>query len=195
MSPVQRLLSLAGFLAALILFKELPGWVGFDQDTAIWWGVGAQMAGPLAAAIYCGLAARRAPRSQRPGWIAFAIGSALYLAGNLSYLVLTLMESLPTFPSFPEAAFFLMALFFAGGMLRLSPMRRRFGAVQLYNFALIYCAVVLTSLFVLHSSIAASVIASATGWDMPSSFAPCRADVRLGDHKQFNCRLQVIMLM
>ena len=159
MTPKQRPAMIAGFLAAIGLFWFVPDWASFGDGARMQWAAAAQLSGPLAAAVFCWIAAQRSSGGDRVAWLSFAAGSGLYLAGNLGYLLFySLTGAPPAFPSLPEGAYFLMALFFAGGVLRYSQMRKRFGAVQLYNFALIYCAVALASLFVLRPSIATSVM-------------------------------------
>ena len=70
------------------------------------------LVGPLSAAIVCFVAARRGTDGERGAWRLFSIGSALYFAGNGGYIALALVDRVPPFPSLPEAAFFVMALFF-----------------------------------------------------------------------------------
>ncbi|MEO7221084.1 MAG: hypothetical protein ABIY37_01290, partial [Devosia sp.] len=158
MSFRQRLLTLCLFAAGLAVFAAGPGWLQLDVDALIVWQAGLSLAGPLAASVACYVASRRGSDGERGAWRCFSIGSGIYLLGNVGYLALALVDKVPVFPSLPEAAFFLMALFFAAGMLQFTQVGNRFGAVQIYNFALIYCAVALSAIFVLNNNIAMSVM-------------------------------------
>ena len=159
MTLLQRLSIFLGFCLALAAFWLLPDELGFDANARLVWAAVAQLGGPLLAAICCWVAASRTPEGDRPAWRNFAIGAAIYFLGNLAYLVEALLDAVPAFPSLNEAAYFVMAGFFAAGMLRYSQLRHRFGSIQIYNFALIGCAVALSSLFLLNGSISASVMA------------------------------------
>ncbi|OJX51329.1 EAL domain-containing protein [Devosia sp. 66-22] len=153
-----RLVALIVLVAGLAVFAAGPGWLRLDFEArAAWWSV-PSLLGPMAAAVACFLAARRGTPGERSAWRNFGIGSSLYLLGNGSYIALALVDRVPVFPSLAEAAFFAMALFFTAGMLQFTQVRNRFGTVQLYNFALIYCAIALSAIFVLNHSIAASVM-------------------------------------
>jgi diguanylate cyclase (GGDEF)-like protein len=158
MSSRLRLLILIVFAAGLAVFAAGPGWLALDYDARLIWHSAPSLLGPLAAAVACFVAARRGTEQERAAWRNFGFGSSLYLLGNGGYITLVALEQVPTFPSLPEAAFFAMALFFAAGMLQFTQVRNRFGTVQIYNFALIYCAVALSAIFVLNHSIAASVM-------------------------------------
>lgn len=158
MSFRLRLLTLVLLAAGLAVFAAGPAWLALDYDGRVAWHSAPSLLGPLAAAIACFLAARRGTEQERAAWRNFGFGSTLYLLGNGGYVALVVLDRLPAFPSLPEAAFFAMALFFTAGMLQFTQVKNRFGAVQLYNFALIYCAVALSAIFVLNHSIAASVI-------------------------------------
>jgi diguanylate cyclase (GGDEF)-like protein len=158
MSFRQRLLTLCLFAAGLAAFAAGPGWLQLDFEGLIVWEAGLSLAGPLAASIACFFASLRGTDGERVAWRCFAIGSGIYFLGNVGYIALVLVDRAPVFPSLPEAAFFVMALFFAAGMLQFTQVRNRFGAVQIYNFALIYCAVALSAIFVLNHNIAASVL-------------------------------------
>jgi diguanylate cyclase (GGDEF)-like protein/PAS domain S-box-containing protein len=158
MSFRLRLLILCLFAAGLAGFAAGPGWLQLDSESQILWQTATSLIGPLAAAITCFFAARRGTDGERAAWRNFCIGSAFYFAGNAGYIALVVADRAPVFPSLPEAAFFVMALFFAVGMLRFTQVQNRFGAVQVYNFVLIYCAVALSAIFVLNHNIAVSVL-------------------------------------
>ncbi len=132
-------------------------WGSTWRELIAWQGA-TTLAGPLAAAIAAFVASRRGTEGERRAWRNFCIGSGLYFLGNVGYLALALVSRTPVFPSLAEAAFFVMALFFAAGMLQFTQVRNRFGTVQIYNFALIYCAVALSAIFVLNHTIANSVM-------------------------------------
>ncbi|MEO8757255.1 MAG: diguanylate cyclase [Devosia sp.] len=158
MTPVFRLISFGIFCAAIASFWFAPGWLEFDVTGVMWWTATAQLGGPLLASVCCLLAARRSHDTDRSAWLLFAVGAGLYFIGNLGYAVGAIAGAMPTFPSLIEGAYFVMAGFFATGMLRYSQMRHRFGTIQIYNFALIYCAVALSSLFLLNRSISSSML-------------------------------------
>jgi diguanylate cyclase (GGDEF)-like protein/PAS domain S-box-containing protein len=158
MSLRLRILIVLLFAAGLAGFVTGPDVLGLDANGRIAWQAAATLGGPLAAAVACLLASRRGTDAERSAWRSFAIGSGIYFAGNAGYLALALVDRVPVFPSLPEAAFFVMAMFFTAGMLQFTQVRKRFGAVQLYNFALIYCAVALSAIFVLNHNIATSVM-------------------------------------
>jgi diguanylate cyclase (GGDEF)-like protein len=153
-----RLLTFLLFATGLTVFAAGPGWLQFDTDSLTRWQAAFTLGGPLSASIACWIAARRGTDAERGAWRSFGIGSGLYFLGNTGYLILALAGQTPPFPSLPEAAFFVMALFFAAGMLQFTQIRNRFGTIQLYNFALIYCAVALSAIFVLNHNIASSVL-------------------------------------
>lgn len=158
MTLLQRIV--AGCTLALVpaLFWYAPDLLALDTPGLVLRSAIVQLGGPLLAAIGCVVASRGGSEAERTAWRSFAIGSSLYFLGNVGYMALAIAGTPPDFPSFPEAAFFLMAGFFAFGMLRYTQLRRRFSIIQLYNFALIYCAVAMSTVFVLNHSIAASVM-------------------------------------
>ncbi|MEO6015223.1 MAG: EAL domain-containing protein [Devosia sp.] len=158
MTIAQRTAIFSIFGVAMALFWFAPNWFKLDETGLMGRAAIAQIGGPLLGAILCWVASRRSADSARRAWRNFTIGCALYLAGNLGYLVFGLSGYAPAFPSVPEAAYFLMAGFFAAGMLQLSQLRNRVGPIQFYNFGLIYAAVALSSLFILHPAISSSVL-------------------------------------
>ena len=158
MTLLQRLSMFLGFCLLLATYWLVPDELGFDSSARLIWAAVAQLGGPLAAAIGCWIASVRTPEGDRSAWRNFAIGAGIYFLGNLAYLIEALLNAVPAFPSFNEAAYFVMAGFFAVGMLRYSQLRHRFGSIQIYNFALIGCAVALSSLFLLNRSIGASTL-------------------------------------
>ncbi len=158
MSSAQRIVTFCCFAAALAALWLAQGWIEQDHTEMLVWGATIQLGGTLLAAIFCFVAAYFSAGTERSAWRNFGIGSSLYLLGNLGYIALTLPGAIPSFPSLPEAAYFAMAGFFAAGMLQFSQLRKRFGAIQIYNFALIFCAVALSAIFVLNRSIAASAM-------------------------------------
>lgn len=158
MSAAQRIAVALALALMPALFWFAPGLLSLDTagfDRAFSGGATRR---PLLAALFCVVASRRGNAVERSAWRSFAIGSSLYFVGNVGYMALALMGSTPEFPSLPELCFFLMAGFFAFGMLRFTQLRRRFGAIHIYNFALIYCAVALSAVFVLNHHIANTVL-------------------------------------
>lgn len=158
MNSRLRLLFLCLFVASLVIFSAGPDWLGLDDEGRTLWQAGLSLAGPLEAAIACFIASWRGSDGEKIAWRLFAIGSTAYFLGNAGYIGLVLIDHAPVFPSLPEAAFFFMALVFAAGMLQFTQVNNRFGAVQIYNFALIFCAVALSAIFVLNRNIATSVM-------------------------------------
>jgi diguanylate cyclase (GGDEF)-like protein len=118
----------------------------------------AQLGGPLIAAGLSIFAARRSGGSDRGAWRSFAVGSALYFAGNTAYFFFVVLGYEPDFPSLPEAAYFAMAFFFAVGMLRYGNVGAHISRLQVYNFVLIFSGVALASLFMLTGSLSDSVL-------------------------------------
>ncbi|MBI4922900.1 MAG: EAL domain-containing protein [Devosia nanyangense] len=158
MPNARRITMLLSFAAALAVFRFGPGLLGLDAAGLLAWAAVAQVGGPLAAAIFSWFAARTGDARDRLAWLSFCAGSSLYFAGNLAYLGFTLAGQKLLFPSLPDAAYFLMAICFAAGLFQYGKLGRRVSAVQVANFVLIYCAITLASLFLLHRSIAESVL-------------------------------------
>jgi diguanylate cyclase (GGDEF)-like protein len=142
-------------LLALFAFGQSLG-LGAEGYAAI--SIVAQIGGPLLAAALCLFAAHRSAGSDRRAWLNFAIGSTLYLAGNVLYFGLVLVGYTPSFPSLPEAAYFVMAFFFAAAMFQYGNVGPQISRLQIYNFVLIFCAVALSSLFALTGSLGRSVL-------------------------------------
>jgi len=158
MALQYRLGFFACFVIAVAGFWFAPSVFALDaMGLEVLAGV-AQLGGPAIAAVICLVAARRSRGDDRLAWFNFGIGSLLYLGGNLGYFYFALAGITPAFPAAPEAAYFLMALFFAAGMFQYARVRNRLNRVQLYNFVLIYCAVTLGSLFTLGQSLETSVL-------------------------------------
>ncbi len=158
MSIGRQLIILSCLAAALAVFWLAPDVLHLDAAGMNGRAMLAQLGGPLVAAMCCAVAAWRSTGGDRSAWWAFAAGSALYLIGNLAYLFAVLANIELSFPSLPDSAFFVMAGFFAGGIFGYARVRERITLVQVYNFVLIFCAVALAGLFLLHESIAASVM-------------------------------------
>ncbi|RYE07728.1 MAG: GGDEF and EAL domain-containing protein [Hyphomicrobiales bacterium] len=158
MQPVTRVAILCVFCAFMAVFWLLPDWLALTESDLILRAATVQLGGPLIAALACWFAGQRSSGTDRKAWRHFAIGSLLYFVGNFGYVMFGLQGYTPTFPSLPELAFFLMAGFFTAGMLQYSQIRSRIGPIHIYNFALIYAAVALSSLFTLNHDITGSVI-------------------------------------
>ena len=153
----HRLLAALIYLAVLALFAlAANGGLGGHAHAAM--TLVTQLGGPILAAAFCRLAARRSTGNDRKAWNNFTIGSSLYLAGNLAYFILILLEVPQDFPSLPEATFFAMALFYAVGIFQYGNVGSQISRLQLYNFVLIYCGVSLASLFALTHSLERSVL-------------------------------------
>ena len=158
MPIARRITMLVSFAAALALFWFGPGVLKLDATGLVAWAAVAQVGGSLAAAIFSWFAARTGDSRDRLAWVCFCAGSSLYFAGNLAHLGFAVAGRPPAFPSLADAAYFLMAICFAAGLFQYGKLGRRVSAVQVANFVLIYCAITLASLFLLHRSIAESVL-------------------------------------
>ena len=156
MTLAQRFLiyGLAGI--GLLAFGLGPTWLGLDLMGHVQWVAVAQIGGPLVSAICCFIASRMSTGGDRGAWLAFGAGSSLYFVGNVVYAYFAFAGIETTFPAAPEVAFFALAALFAIGMFHYGKLRQRISRGQLYNFILIYCAVALATLFILHDEIAAS---------------------------------------
>jgi diguanylate cyclase (GGDEF)-like protein len=153
-----RTLIACSFCLVLALVAFAPTLLGSGPAGVELLGLLAHLAGPLVAAICCFVAAWRARGSDRAAWINFGIGSSLYVAGNVWYVIVGIAGMSLAFPAAPEALYFVMALFMAAGIFQYGNLRARISRLQIYNFLLIYCAVALATLFLLHESIGASVM-------------------------------------
>ena len=136
-----------------------PDWLVLSEGGMIVRAITVQVGGPLVATVAAAFAFRRSSGNDRLAWLAFTIGSALYFAGNFSYMVLAVNGVTLTFPSYPEAAYFVMAAFFAGGMFIYAKARRRITSVQIYNLIRVYCVVTLAVLFMLNGPILTTKLA------------------------------------
>ena len=133
----RRLIALLVYASLLALFALDPtAWLGEEGYVAL--SMAAQLGGPLLASIVCLLAARRSVGTDRRAWVSFTIGSALYFAGNILYFGLLAAGYVPSFPSLPEAAYFIMALFFAVGMFQYVNVGPQIKRLQVYNFILVF---------------------------------------------------------
>ena len=154
----QRLIASCAFCIALSVFWFAPDLVGLVGTGGLVWAAVPQICVPLAAALFCASAAVRSSDSDRTAWTHFAVGSSLYVAGNLGYLAYAAAGVTPSFPALPEAAYFAMACCFAAGMFHFLKVKDNISRIQFYNFIIICCSVTLTSLFFLNGSISASVM-------------------------------------
>jgi len=150
-------MALLVYTSLLALFAFGPA-AGLGQDGYAILSMAAQIGGPIFATTLCTLASRRSTGSDRRAWRNFAIGSGLYLAGNLIYFAFVVFGYTPDFPSVPEATYFIMAFFFAAGMFQYGNVGPQISRLQVYNFIMIFCAIALASLFALTGSLGASVL-------------------------------------
>ena len=154
----RRLTATLCFGTGLAAFVFGPDLLDLGQDARLAWSATTQIGGPFAAMALCFLSASKTVGNDRSAWRYFGAGSLLYLAGNLYYLYAGLIGYNPPFPTLPEAAYFVMALLFARGMSRLGSETEKTNWVYLYNFAITYCAIAVSCLFLLHLSIKSSVL-------------------------------------
>src|SRR4051812_16565050 len=94
----RRLIALLVYTSLLALFAFGPA-AGLGADGYAILSMAAQIGGPIFATTLCVLAARRSSGGDRRAWRNFAIGSGLYLAGNLMYFGFVLVGYTPEFPS------------------------------------------------------------------------------------------------
>jgi diguanylate cyclase (GGDEF)-like protein/PAS domain S-box-containing protein len=153
---MQRALIFCGIAVALLGYWSAPHWLGLDLSEVNALTIGAPLLGPLAAAVFSLIAARRSSGSDRVAWTCFTAGSALYFGGNLWYLALAISGTTIAFPAAPEVAYFVMAACFLVGVFQYSGVHRKMSRGYVLNFTLIYCATTLGSLFVLSPNLAAS---------------------------------------
>ena len=153
-----RIALLFSFVTALVFFWLGQAALHLDAQGQLIWAAAAQLGGPLAAAVFAGIAAMASQERDRLAWQSFSLGSAFYFAGNLAYLVAALLGRPLSFPTIADMPFFLMATCFAAGLFQYGKLRSRVSAVQIYNFILIYCAITMSSLFILNQSIASSAL-------------------------------------
>ncbi len=156
MKPAYRIAIAGCYAAAMALFWFGPGLLGLDVEGRLYWAAAAQLGGPLVAAVFCAMAAWRSHDGDRTAWLCFAAGASIYVLGNLCYLYWGVIGYDPVFPTWPDAAYFVMAMCFAAGIVSYGRLRARTNPVQVQNFILIYCAIALASLMLLHPAIAAS---------------------------------------
>jgi diguanylate cyclase (GGDEF)-like protein/PAS domain S-box-containing protein len=153
---LSRTLSLAAGTGMLAVLWNVPRWMSWDDTAATNWLAALQLAGPLLALVFGGLAAARSTGRDRLAWQLIAAGSLLYVLGNIAYIVAGLSGGAGTFPTLPDLAFFVMALLFGGGISLYSRRRSHSLVINTYNFALLYGAVIFGVLFLLHHEIKAS---------------------------------------
>lgn len=158
MTAVRRVFIFVAYGVFLAAFWAVPGAAGFTAEDRVNLAATTQLLGPLVAAICCAAAAWKSRGRDRLAWTGFAAGSGLYLAGNLGYAAYNFLGITPDFPSLPEASYLLMAVVFGVGMFAYGNMRRRISRVQFFNFILVYSALTLAVLFLLHDHLERSTL-------------------------------------
>jgi EAL domain-containing protein (putative c-di-GMP-specific phosphodiesterase class I) len=154
---VGRIIGLCCFGLCLAGYALGPRLLDLGPEAAELWPLLQILCIAIAAAT-CFLAAWHGQGCDRKAWNNFGIGCSIYLAGNLYYTYVLLSGQTPAFPSLPEAAFFIMAGFFARGMHQYGNVSERVSRVHFYNFALLYCGVAASCLFLLRPLIEASIL-------------------------------------
>ena len=157
-SWLWRLAGLVCFLSFMWVFKFLPDLVDMRADGRVAWLTLFQVGGLALAAVLCHVASRRGMPSTMRAWRCFAVGFWLYFGGNAFYVYCELAGYEPGFPNLPEMAFFVMAGAFGLGMAKYGEMPMRVGRTTFYNFGLVYCAISVSCLFLLHDSVEISVL-------------------------------------
>jgi diguanylate cyclase (GGDEF)-like protein len=156
----RRVVAALCFCLGLASFYYGPELLALSESARVTWMAATQIGGPFVAMVLCLIGALRAHGRDRSAWLNFALGSFLYLSGNLYYLYCATIGVVPSFPTVPEAAYFVMALFFARGMSQLGSPTATTTWVPFYNFILTYCAIAVSCLFLLHQAIEDSVLTS-----------------------------------
>lgn len=150
-----RLLVLAMGACVLALLWRVPHLLGWSENAALDWLAATQMGGPTLAATLSLTAAVRSSGRDRLAWGFISAGSLTYILANIAYIAAA-SEGQIAFPTPIDAAFFVMALLFAGGILLYGRGRFHSAAVDTYNFILLYGATIVGTLFLLHHEIKAS---------------------------------------
>ncbi len=141
-------------LASTILWFawRLPELRGWSAEAALDWLAALQLMGPIAAAGVSALAAWRDTGSDRRAWTLVSAASLLYVIANVGYIALA-EDGVGSFPTPVDAAYFVMALLLGWGIAHYNRGLSRSRTIDIYNFALLYGAVIIGTLFVLHYDI------------------------------------------
>lgn len=156
LSPwIARLVGLTIAAVVLPLAWRMPAFLGMDEETGLDWLAALQLAGPTAAAALAGIAAWRSQGSDRRAWALIAAASVVYVLSNIALVILAKGSGL-TFPTLSDAGFFVMAVLFGMGISYYNRGLSSSRTIDVYNFALLYGAVVIGTLLLLHHAIKAS---------------------------------------
>lgn len=153
-----RLLGLACFVSAMLLFEFGPDKLRLGETGRAMWDTSFQVGGLIIAAILCHLASRQGLPNTRRAWKCFAVAQWLYFIGNAFIVYCFFAEISPSFPNVVEGTYFAMAIAFAVGMAKYGEMPKRMKRTTFYNFLLVYCAISVACLFLLNGYIQASVL-------------------------------------
>lgn len=152
----RYLVGLGCFVTYVAAFYFVPRVLDFGEMARVVWIGIFQVAGLVASTALSVAAARRGSESARHGWKYFAAASFMYLVGNVYYFYCMLIGHVPSFPNVPEVAFFVMAACAAVGMASYGEVSRDRRRTNVYNFVMVYCAIAIGCLLVLHQDFSES---------------------------------------
>jgi diguanylate cyclase (GGDEF)-like protein/PAS domain S-box-containing protein len=158
MAVLTRVGVVAVAAIGLAILWNLPSWADWNDEISTNWLAVLQLAGPTAALGLGGLAAWVSRGRDRFAWQLIAAGSLCYLIGNIAYISAALSGNTAAFPTLPDLAFFLMAVLFAAGIMIYGRRQSLPLLINVYNFILLYGAVIFGVRFLLHHEIKASLL-------------------------------------
>lgn len=146
----------AAFLLYVSAFLFVPRVLDFGESARVLWIGLFQVAALAVATALSAFAALRGPDNARSAWVFFAVANLLYLLGNLYYFYCMTIDYVPSFPNVPEMAFFGMAVCASLGMASYGEVRSDRRRTNVYNFVMVYCAISIACLLVLHDDFESS---------------------------------------
>jgi len=153
---ISRCLVALVIAATLAALWNAPLLLGWGSELRFNWLAAVQVTIPAIAAFVAGLAAYRSSGRDRLAWAFMAAGGVVYVLANIAYVAL-IREGTP-FPTLADGAFFLMALLFGAGIILYGQRQRYSPVVDTYNFILLYGAIIVGTLFLLHSQVRNSIL-------------------------------------
>jgi diguanylate cyclase (GGDEF)-like protein len=149
-STLRHLVGAGMFAAYVATFHFVPRVLHFENDSRLVWIGLFQVVALVAATALATVAARREADSTRNAWTFFAVANFMYLLGNAYYFYCMTIDYVPPFPNLPELAFFAMAVCAAVGMASYGEISRERRRTNVYNFVMVYCAISIACLLILH---------------------------------------------
>lgn len=144
------------FAAYVATFYSVPRLLEFGESQRIVWIGLFQVVALMASTALASYAALRGTKGTRTAWTFLAAANLLYLFGNVYYFYCMLIGYNPVFPNLPEFAYFGMAACAAVGMASYGEVSRERRRTNFYNFVMVYCAISLGCLLILHRDFEAS---------------------------------------